>query len=72
MPKKAKKNAKIAKKSDSDDDDDFKIRKIPKKKGHKIAISDSDDELSPKPSKSKGRITFIHVGDLIGFWKLLC
>ena len=55
MPKKAKKNAKIAKKSDSDDDDDFKI---PKKKGHKIAIidSDEDDFSSPKPSTSKGKI----------------
>ena len=61
MPKKAKKNAKIAKKSDSDDDDDFKIRKIPKKKGHKIAISDSDedDDFSPKPSTLKGKISLL-------------
>ena len=58
MPKKAKKQAKIAKSSDSSDDvdDDFKI---PKKKGHKFVISDSDDDddysLS-KPSTSKGKI----------------
>ena len=58
MPKKAKKNAKLAKKSDSDDDDDFKICKILKKKGQKIAISDSDDDFSPKPSTLKGKITY--------------
>ena len=57
MPKKAKKTPKIAILSDSDDDqDDFKR---PKKKGHKFALSDSDDEdgyASPKPSTSKGKI----------------
>ena len=58
MPKKAKKTPKIAILSDSDDDeDDFKITK--KKKGHKVALSDSDDEVdfsSPKPSTSRGKI----------------
>ena len=56
MPKKAQKTPKIAILSDSDDDkDDFKNRK---KKGHKFAISDSDDNedfSSPKPSTSKGK-----------------
>ena len=55
MPKKAKKTQKIAVLSDSDDEEDFKN---PKKKGHKFAISDSDDDdLSlPKPSTFKGKI----------------
>ena len=55
MPKKAKKTQKIAVLSDSDDEEDFKN---PRKKGHKYAISDSDDDdlSSPKPSTSKGKI----------------
>ena len=54
MPKKKRKVEKIAIESDSDNDD-FKIRK---KKGHKFAIidSDEDDEFSQKPSTSKGKI----------------
>ena len=68
MPKKAKRVKKLEKiatfQSDTDDDDeDFK--NLRKKKGHKIAISDSsdDDEVtlftSPKASTSKGKIHFI-------------
>ena len=55
MPKKAKKTPKIAVLSDSDDEEDFKN---PRKKGHKFAISDSDDDDGslPKPSTSKGKI----------------
>ena len=53
----SKKTPKIAVLSDSDEDeDDFKK---PKKKGRKIALSDTDDEddfSSPKPSTSKGKI----------------
>ena len=60
MPKKAKKTQKIAILSDSDQDkDDFKR---PKKKGHKFAISESDDDdyfSSPKPSTSKGKIRIV-------------
>ena len=58
MPKTAKKNAKIAKKSDSDDDEDFNT-KVKMKKGRKIAIqSDSDDDdFISNPTKSKGKIT---------------
>ena len=60
MPKKKRKVEKIAIESDSDDNDDFKI---PKKKGHKFAICESDDEeddLAPKPSTSKGKISSFH------------
>ena len=57
MPKKTKKAPKIAFLSDTDSDsnDDFKI---PKKKGHKFAIIDSDDDdfSTPKPSTLKGKI----------------
>ena len=60
MPKKAQKTPKIAILSDSDDDkDDFKNRK---KKGHKFAISESDDDdyfSSPKPSTLKGKIHIV-------------
>ena len=47
MPKKTKKKLKVAESSDSDDD-----FKIPKRKGRKIALCDSDDG---KPSTSKGK-----------------
>ena len=63
MPKKAKKTPKIAVLSDSDDEeDDFKV---PKKKGHKFAISDSDDDVfsSPKPTTSKGKIIVLKHSD---------
>ena len=46
--------------SDSDDNDDFKI---PKKKGHKFAICESDDDqdgIAPKSSTSKGKISCFH------------
>ena len=58
MPKKTKKKLKVAESSDSDDD-----FKIPKRKGRKIALCDSDEgnddndfALSLKPSTSKGKI----------------
>ena len=60
MPKKKRKVEKIAIESDSDDSDDFKI---PKKKGHKVAICESEDDedgISPKPSTSKGKISSFH------------
>ena len=62
MPKKKRKVEKIAIESDSDDSDDFKI---PKKKGHKVALSDSDDDnfSSPKPSTSKGKIHLLSKSD---------
>ena len=62
MPKKVNKTPKIAILSDSDDEYDFKK---PKKKGHKIAISESDedDASSPKPSTSKGKIHLLSKSD---------
>ena len=59
MPKKAKKEKKIDKiafDSDSDDNDDFKNPK--KKKGRKIAISDSSDDDVPRASTSNGKTCF--------------
>ena len=56
MPKKKRNVEKIAIESDSDDND----FKIPKKKGHKFAICESDDDeddISPKPSVSKGKFS---------------
>ena len=65
MPKKVNKLPKIAILSDSDDEYDFKK---PKKKGHKIAISESDEDdvslSSPIPSTSKGKI-------IRGLWSCL-
>ena len=60
MPKKAKKTPKIAVLSDSDDEEDFKN---PRKKGHKFTICESDDDeddIAPKPSTSKGKISSFH------------
>ena len=58
MPKKTKKTPKIAVLSDSDNEGDEVDFKKPRKKGHKVALSDSDDDniSSPKPSTSKGKI----------------
>ena len=58
MPKKKRKVEKVAIQSDTDsDDNDFTV---PKKKGNKFAISDSDDEedVFPKASTLKGKFPF--------------
>ena len=65
MPKKTKKTLKIAVLSDSDNEDDEVDFKKPRKKGHKVALSDSDDDnfSSPKPSTSKGKIHLLSKSD---------